>query len=75
MVEELTVCGELNHLTSRAVTNWSGRSAERMSGMLVSRSWRAPAMLVSISDGEAREGLFGAILFNAAPDMIVVVGE
>jgi hypothetical protein len=30
-------------------------------------------MLVSISEGEAREGLLGAILFNAVPDMIVDV--
>jgi hypothetical protein len=30
-------------------------------------------MLVSISDGDAREGLLGAILFNAAFDMLMVV--
>lgn len=32
------------------------------SAVLVSRSKRAPAMLVSSSDGLAREGLLGAIL-------------
>src|ERR1700760_891182 len=41
-----------------------------MSGMLVSRSYRAVAMLVSISDGLALEGLFGAILFRAGVDMM-----
>ena len=52
-------------LTSRADTNCSGRSALFMSGMLVSSSYSAVAMLVSISEGLAREGLFGAILFRA----------
>lgn len=33
--------------------------------MFVSRSYRAPAMLVSSSDGFARDGLFAAILLRA----------
>lgn len=28
-------------------------------------------MLVSISEGDCRDGLFGAILFKAADDMVV----
>ena len=36
-----------------------------MSGMLVSSSYSAVAMLVSISLGLAREGLLGAILLRA----------
>lgn len=61
-----------NHLTSRAETKFRGRKALFMSGMLVSRSYRALAMLVSTSEGFCLEGLLGAILFKAAEDMIVV---
>ena len=50
------------HLTSRAETNCSGRRALLMSEMLFWRSSRALLMAVSISEGEAREGLLGAIL-------------
>ena len=65
----------VSHLTSRAETNCSGLSALFMSGMLVSSSYRAVAMLVSISEGLAREGLLGAILFRACCDIMAVVGR
>jgi hypothetical protein len=62
------------YLTSRAVTNCNGRRATFMSGMFVSRSWRAVAMAVSISDGDVREGLLAAILLRAAAlDMLADV--
>jgi hypothetical protein len=44
-----------------------------MSGMLVSRSWRAVARLTSISEGDALEGLLRVILLTAAPDMMAVL--
>lgn len=44
-----------------------------MSGTLDSRSKRAVAMLLSTSEGLAREGELGAILFKAWEDMIVDV--
>ena len=53
-------------LTSRADTIWRGRNADFMSGMLDSRSYRALAMLVSVSEGCCRDGLVGAILLRAA---------
>ena len=59
-------------LTSRAETNCSGLSALFMSGMLDSRSYRAPAMLVSSSLGRCLDGLVGVILLRDA--MIVVFG-
>lgn len=57
-------------LTSRAETNCSGLSALFMSGMLDSRSYRAPAMLVSSSLGRCLDGLVGVILLR---DAILVV--
>ncbi|KAI6890195.1 hypothetical protein KC325_g30 [Hortaea werneckii] len=51
--------------TSRADMNCSGLRAPRMSGTLVSSSYRAVATLVSTSLGLAREGLLGAILLRA----------
>ena len=48
--------------TSRADTNCSGRSALFMSGVLASRSYIALAMLVSSSEGDCLDELFGAIL-------------
>jgi hypothetical protein len=60
------------HLTSRAETNCSGRRALLMSVMLFWRSSRALLMAVSISEGEARDGLLGAIL-ESCPDMLAVV--
>jgi hypothetical protein len=41
--------------------------------VFVSRSNRAPAMLVSSSDGFWREALFGAILLSALAIVAVVV--
>ena len=43
-----------------------------MSGMVDSSSYSAVAMLVSISEGLAREGLLGAILFKACCDILTV---
>jgi hypothetical protein len=43
--------------------------------MLVSRSYSAVAIEVSISEGEALEGLLAAILFNAAFDILMVMIE
>ena len=60
-------------LTSRADTNCRGRRATFRSAVLVSRSYRAPAMLVSSSDGFWRDGLFGAILLSWGELMIAVV--
>lgn len=51
--------------TSRADMNCSGLRAPRMSGTLVSSSYRAVATLVSTSLGLARDGLLGAILLRA----------
>lgn len=68
-------CYHLTGLTSRAETNCSGRKALFISGMLVSSSYNAVAMFVSISEGFAREGLLGAILFKACCDMFAVPGE
>lgn len=44
-----------------------------MSGILVSSSYSAVAMLVSISEGFARDGLLGAILLRACCDILAVV--
>jgi len=62
-----------SHLTSRALTNWSGRSAAFISGTLSCRSLRAVAICCSISLGLALEGELGAILLRAAEDMSAVV--
>ena len=56
----------LDRLTSRAETNCSGLNALFMSGMFVSRSYNAFAMLVSSSDGRCLDGLVDAILLRAA---------
>lgn len=61
--------GAFSHLTSRAEVKVNGRSAARMSGLFVSRSYRALAILVSTSEGFCLDGLLGAILFSAALDM------
>jgi hypothetical protein len=60
----------MSYLTSRALTNCSGRSEDFISGMFVSRSYSALAIEVSISEGDCLEGLFGAILFRAADDIL-----
>lgn len=65
----------VSHLTSRAETNWRGRSELLMSGMLVSRSYRALAMLVSISDGFCLDGLLGAILLREGDDMLAATSR
>lgn len=49
------------HLTSRAETNCRGRSELLMSETLFWRSSRALLMATSTSEGELRDGLFGAI--------------
>jgi hypothetical protein len=53
------------NLTSLAEENWRRLKSALKSGVLVSRSWRAPATLVSSSDGFEREGLFATILLRA----------
>lgn len=63
------------HLTSRAETNWRGRSELFMSGMLVSRSYRALAMLVSISDGFCLDGLLAAILLREGDDILAATSR
>ena len=62
--------GNKAYLTSRAETNCSGLSALRISGIFVSRSYRALLMFVSISEGLCLEGLLGAILFSAGEDIL-----
>lgn len=62
-------------LTSRAETNCRGRRATLRSAVLVSRSYSAPAMLVSSSEGFWRDGLFGAILLSWGALMMAVVDD
>jgi hypothetical protein len=52
-------------LTSLADEIWRGRRAAFRSEVLVSRSYRAPAMVVSSSEGFWRDGLVAAILLRA----------
>jgi hypothetical protein len=63
------------YLTSRAETNCRGRRATLRSAVLVSRSYRAPAMLDSNSEGFDFEGELGAILFRAGEDMMAACGS
>ena len=60
-------------LTSRALVNWRGRRALLISGVLLSNSYNALAIEVSVSEGLALEGLVGAILFSAAFDIVAAL--
>lgn len=62
-------------LTSRAETICRGRRAALRSVVLVSRSYKAWAMLVSSSEGFCREGLLAAILLRAWADILTVVHD
>lgn len=65
-LQEINSKTRTQFLTSRAETNCKGLRAAFRSGVLVSRSERAPAREVSSSEGFCREGLLGAILLRAA---------